>query len=63
MLLEEGTCTDTHGAPQTVANELQGLSDASVKIAFAHQKGRCGLDVREDGTNEVDEVRSENVYV
>ena len=63
MLLEKGACADTHGAPQTVADELQGVSDASVKIAFAHQKGRCGLDVREDGTNEVDEVRSENIYV
>lgn len=46
-----------------MADELPGISDASVKIAFAHQKGRCGLDVREDGTNEVDEVRSENIYV
>ncbi len=63
MLLQERGCTHAHGAAQTMADELQGISGASVKVAMAHQKGRCGFDVREDSPDEINEVPCENVHI
>ena len=65
MLLEKGRCAYAHGAPQTVADKLRGRKrrGESVRIAFAHQKGRCGLHVREDSPDEIDEVLSEDIRI